>query len=79
MTIDVSVIIPVFRAEETLARALASIDVPDGLVVEIVLSIDDGQDYSAFEQTAPGVRIVTDGSNRSGPGPTRNQIGRAHV
>ncbi|MGA0234613.1 MAG: glycosyltransferase family 2 protein [Alphaproteobacteria bacterium] len=73
MTIDVSVIIPVFRAEETLARALASIDVPDGLVVEIVLSIDDGQDYSAFEQTAPGVRIVTDGSNRSGPGPTRNR------
>lgn len=73
MTPDISVIIPVFRAQDTLARALASIQVPNGLSVEVILSIDDGGDYSAFEQISPGVRIVSDGSNRSGPGPTRNR------
>jgi glycosyltransferase involved in cell wall biosynthesis len=73
MTVDVSVIIPVFRAQDTLARALASIQVPNGLSVEVILSIDDGGDYLAFAQTLPGVRIVSDGSNRSGPGPTRNR------
>ena len=73
MTADLSVIIPVYRAKETLGRALQSIEVPGGLSVEVILSIDDGADYSEFAQALPGVRIITDGSVGSGPGPTRNR------
>ena len=80
MTVDVSVIIPVFRAQDSLARALASVDQPDGVRVEIVLSIDDGGDYSAFAAADPRVRILspTGGAGSgTGPGPARNRAVRA--
>ena len=70
---DLSIIIPVFRARDTLARALASIDVPAGLTAEIILSVDDGDDYSAFAHENPMVRLVTSPEQRTGPGPARNR------
>ena len=65
---DLSIIIPVLRARDTLARALASIDVPAGLTAEIILSADDGDDYSAFAHENPMVRLVTSPEQRTGPG-----------
>ena len=74
MTVDVSVIIPVYRAQETLARALASIDQPDGVGVEIILSIDDdGTDYSALAAADPRVRVLKTSAVKTGPGPARNR------
>lgn len=73
MSIDVSVIIPVYRAQETLARALASIEEPDGLRIEIVLSVDDGADYSAFAAADPRIKLVTTPMEKTGPGPARNR------
>ena len=52
---DLSIIIPVYRAQDTLARALASIDVPAGVSAEIILSVDDGDNYSAFAGQNPMV------------------------
>ena len=73
MTADLSVIIPVFKARDTLARALASIEVPAGLTVEIIISVDDGDDYGAFARDWPGVRVIDKGQVRTGPGPARNR------
>ncbi|MEC7139850.1 MAG: glycosyltransferase family 2 protein [Pseudomonadota bacterium] len=74
---DLSIIIPVFRAQDTLARALASIDVPAGVNAEIILSVDDGDDYSAFAHENPMVRLITSPEQRTGtgtdPGPARNR------
>ena len=70
---DLSIIIPVYRAQDTLARALASIDVPAGVSAEIILSVDDGDDYSAFADQNPMVRLITSPQQRTGPGPARNR------
>lgn len=73
MSIDLSVIIPVYRAKASLGRALASIDVPPGMSVEVILSVDDGEDYTAFADQYPRVRILNTGAVRTGPGPARNR------
>lgn len=74
MTVDLSVIIPVFQAQETLPRALASIEVPAGLTFEIIVSVDDGDDYRAVVRDWPGVRVIDEERKvRTGPGPARNR------
>ena len=73
MTIDVSVIIPIYQARNTLHRALQSIEIPAQMGVEIILSVDDGDDYSDALTRHGHARIVNDGTVRSGPGPARNR------
>jgi len=73
MAADVSVIIPVYQAQDSLERALSSIAIPDGAEVEIILSIDDGDDYTRFLQQCPQARLVTSSAIRTGPGPARNR------
>ena len=70
---DLSIIIPVYRAQDTLSRALSSIEVPPGLSAEIILSIDDGDDYVAFAAENPVVRLINSAAQRTGPGPARNR------
>lgn len=73
---EVSVIIPAYRAERTLNRALGSILTcglsPD--VVEIVIASDDGHDYRRTLRPGPQ-RIVAApiGAVRTGPGEARNR------
>lgn len=72
---SVSVIIPVFRAELTLERALNSVKLqnwPEHLV-EIILSIDDGKDYSWAKKYWPNIKICFGTALASGAGPTRNR------
>ncbi len=48
MKINLSIIIPIYNAQKTLLRCLNSIKnqrFKDGLIVEIILIIDDGKKY----------------------------------
>lgn len=71
---SVSVIIPAFRAQATLARAVASALVPECL--EIVVVSDDGQDYAAPLARAgirdPRLRHASTGTVGAGPARARN-------
>lgn len=75
MTPRVSVIIPAFRAFDTLARGLetvAACGLPER-AVEIVIAPDDGADYSRFSDGWGQRRVLPPGPVRSGAGPTRNR------
>lgn len=70
-----SVIIPCFQAETSLRRAINSI-VHQGWRqddLEIVLSVDDGRDYSWAVNMWPQVTICPCLRRGTGPGPTRNR------
>lgn len=69
----VSVIIPAYKARETIGSAIESVrqcglDAKD---VEIVVSVDDGQRYDGVIDE--GCVLVDDGQVRTGPGPARNR------
>ncbi|KAA2314626.1 glycosyltransferase family 2 protein [Pseudooceanicola sediminis] len=70
----VTVIIPAYRAADTLPAALASIRTcglpPDQ--VEVIIASDDGQDY-ATRFTDPMLAFTPVGPVRSGAGPARNR------
>ncbi|PJE28738.1 Glycosyl transferase family 2 [Pseudooceanicola antarcticus] len=72
---EISVIIPVYRAEVTLPRALASVMAsgmpPDQ--VEVVLASDDGTDYRELAPDGLRVSATPLGPVRTGPGAARNR------
>ena len=72
---SVSVVIPAFRAEATLPRAVESACVPECL--EIVIVSDDGTDYAVVLAKAglrdPRVRHASTGAVGAGPARARNQ------
>ncbi|MGD9867380.1 MAG: glycosyltransferase family 2 protein [Hyphomicrobiales bacterium] len=77
MTPDVSVIIPAWRAEPFIARAVNSLTRQGPLAIETVICSDDGTDYLALLR---GEGIDTDGmiqchtaKPRSGPAAARNE------
>jgi glycosyltransferase involved in cell wall biosynthesis len=67
---EVSVIVPAYRAEATIARAVASIGA-DAADVEIVIASDDGSDYRTCLGDGPVYAPV--GPVRTGPGAARNR------
>lgn len=69
---EVSIIIPVFHAQETLKTAIASIGTPE-IPLEILVSVDDGLNYDFAHSLDPRVIIVDHGRVGSGPGATRNR------
>ena len=73
--ITVSVIIPLFEAQATLPRALASVRKAglDLSEIEIILASDDGESYDAFAPSDISHRLTEIGPVQSGPGPTRNR------
>jgi glycosyltransferase involved in cell wall biosynthesis len=72
----VSVIVPAFRAEATLARALRSLQQQSLADWEALVVADDGQDYLALLAAAglrdPRFRFLDSGGRASGPAAARN-------
>jgi hypothetical protein len=66
----VSVIIPAYRAQDTIGRAVASVRA-QGVAAEIVIAPDDGHDYRDVVGAAP-VLAATE-PVRTGPGAARNR------
>lgn len=78
-----SVIIPAYRAVNTLEAALNSIDA-QGLrhdQLDVIIAADDGFDYSRFRQGRPYLRLAPRHAYKSGPGAARNRglaLARGH-
>ncbi|MFD0980719.1 glycosyltransferase family 2 protein [Tropicimonas aquimaris] len=73
--IAVSVIVPAYRAQAQIVRAVASV-ARCGLpadAVEIVIASDDGTDYAAVLPAGLGLRFAPPGPMATGPGPARNR------
>ena len=71
----VSVVIPAFRAEASVLRAVASVleaGIPADQL-EILIESDDGQDYARAAALSPAVRVAVTGAVASGVGPARNR------
>lgn len=66
-----SVIIPLYRSRDTLARAIASVLAQTLPAHEIILVADDGEDYHDFAADAR-VRLLSTGIVGSGAGNARN-------
>ena len=76
---DISIIIPVYHAKNTLKKTLKSILVQklnnDKLKIEIILSVDDQKDYSEFIKSNfknIKIKLITTKKNCSGAGNARN-------
>ncbi len=69
---EVSVIIPVFKATATLADAIASVQ-NTTVEIEIIVSVDDGCDYSFALDLDPRIILVASHQTQTGPGATRNR------
>ena len=71
----VSVIIPAFRAQDTIERCVASL--ADSAVpldqTEVIVEGDDGTSYAWLAGLGPHVRPAMGPKARTGPGPTRNR------
>lgn len=70
----VSVLIPAYRAEDVLARAVRSAlagGIPEDRL-ELLVESDDGQDYAAVAALSSAVRVAR-GGVKSGVGPARNR------
>src|SRR5436190_173999 len=76
MTVDVSVIMPAYRAGATIERAVASVFAQEGVTAEVVLCADDEVDYGSL--LPPELRATAHltfcrtPSPRSGPSVARN-------
>lgn len=73
--VEVSVIMPAFRARETIAAAIASV-ARQGIApaqLEIVIAADDGDDYRDLRRFWPNCRFAPRWHWRSGPGAARNR------
>jgi glycosyltransferase involved in cell wall biosynthesis len=72
----VSVIVPAFRAEATLVRAVTSLVAQSLADWEALIVADDGQDYRALLDAAgcldPRLRFLESGGRASGPAAARN-------
>lgn len=73
--VEISVIIPVFKAADTLGRALTSIATQgfSPAQVEVILAPDDGRDYRFARQIWANTRVAPGQHWRSGPGAARNR------
>ncbi|MES0490987.1 MAG: glycosyltransferase family 2 protein [Leptospirales bacterium] len=69
---ELSVIIPVYKAEDTLAEALNSIGKTE-YNIEIIVIVDDNEDYSFAEKIDSRVKIISTGATGSGAGRARNK------
>jgi len=73
---EISVIIPVFKAKGTLARAINSI-IKQNLnqdKIEIILSVDDNLSYYEFKELHKNIRILNpSGKRKTGAGQARNR------
>jgi glycosyltransferase involved in cell wall biosynthesis len=71
----VSVIIPVFRAKSTLERALLSVKAQGWPEkdIEIVLSIDDGENYNWAKKYGSHIKLCYGLAPATGAGPARNR------
>ena len=78
MKINLSIIIPIYNAQKTLLRCLNSIKnqrFKDGLIVEIILIIDDGKKYDDLipkMEKKIKIKILKTNGIKTGPGNTRN-------
>ena len=73
---EISVIIPVFNAKNTLARAINSINKQNINVdkIEIILSVDDNLSYYEFKELHKNIRILNpSGKRKTGAGQARNR------
>ncbi len=69
----VSILVPCFRAADTIRRAVESALAQTFGDIEVILASDDGLDYSALLKIAdPRLRQVSTGRTGSGDGPARN-------
>ncbi len=73
---DVSVIMPAYRAEATIGRAVQSVFAQKGVAVELVLCADDDLDYAAMLRadlrSGDKVTFCRTPAPRSGPSVARN-------
>ena len=76
MQLDVTVIVPAYRAETTIVRALASVFAQEGVRAEVVLCADDGLDYGALLpsdfRSEGRLTLCRTPAPRSGPCTARN-------
>jgi glycosyltransferase involved in cell wall biosynthesis len=76
MAVDVSVVMPAYRADATIGRAIASVFAQQGVVAELVLCADDDLDYWALlpEELRSGssVTLCRTPIPKSGPSLARN-------
>lgn len=75
MGVDVSVIIPAWRAETVIGRAVASVALSGWPAerVEILVEPDDGKSYDFLTEVSSQVRLGSLGPVGSGAGPARNR------
>jgi succinoglycan biosynthesis protein ExoO len=73
---DVSVIVPAYRAQATIERALASVHAQEGVRVQVVLCADDDLDYGALLppelRASDRLTLCRTPRPRSGPCTARN-------
>jgi len=79
MKINLSIIIPVYNAKETLARSLESINnqimTLKNLKVEIIIVVDDGKTYKNIIPTMKKnffIKLIKTKGTKTGPGNARN-------
>jgi glycosyltransferase involved in cell wall biosynthesis len=76
MAVDVSVIMPAFRAGATVGRAVASVLAQKGVAAELVLCADDDVDYRPLVPNGPrslcSVSFCRTPNPKSGPSVARN-------
>src|SRR5215831_3021218 len=76
MAVDVSVVMPAYRADATIGRAIASVFAQQGVVAELVLCADDDLDYWALLpkelRTGSSVTLCRTPTPKSGPSLARN-------
>jgi glycosyltransferase involved in cell wall biosynthesis len=76
MAVDVSVVMPAYRADATIGRAIASVFSQHGVMVELVLCADDELDYWTLvpEELRSGssVTLCRTPNPKSGPSLARN-------
>ena len=76
MAVDVSVIMPAYRAQTTIGRAIASVFAQQGVVAELVLCVDDDLDYRALVpdelRSGTSMALCRTPNPKSGPSLARN-------
>jgi glycosyltransferase involved in cell wall biosynthesis len=69
----ISVVTATFNAPAFLQRAIESLVAQDNPYWEMIISPDDGQDYTFLERVDPRIRVVRTTESRSGAGAARNR------
>src|SRR4051812_48935126 len=69
----ISVIMAAYKEAALLERGLASLLAQTDPHWEVVISPDDGADYTRLEQRDPRIRVVRTRASDTGPGAARNR------